>query len=80
MKIGILTFHQADSYGAVLQAYALQQTIKKLGADFKQQYNFATYQDFFKNSGYPDAEYILVDGKMPCAIAIITKEENIEHE
>ncbi len=33
MKIGILTFHHADSYGAVLQAYALQQTIKKLGAD-----------------------------------------------
>ena len=33
MKIGILTFHQTDSYGAVLQAYALQQTLKKLGAD-----------------------------------------------
>lgn len=33
MKIGILTFHNADSYGAVLQAYALQQTLAKLGAD-----------------------------------------------
>lgn len=33
MKIGILTFHEADSYGAVLQAYALQQTLKKLGAE-----------------------------------------------
>ncbi len=33
MKIGILTFHEADSYGAVLQAYALQQTLGKLGAD-----------------------------------------------
>lgn len=33
MKIGILTFHEADSYGAVLQAYALQQTLTKLGAD-----------------------------------------------
>ena len=33
MKIGILTFHEADSYGAVLQAYALQQTLRKLGAD-----------------------------------------------
>lgn len=33
MKIGILTFHNADSYGAVLQAYALQQTLGKLGAD-----------------------------------------------
>ena len=33
MKIGILTFHNADSYGAVLQAYALQKTLAKLGAD-----------------------------------------------
>lgn len=33
MKIGILTLHEADSYGAVLQAYALQRTLKKLGAD-----------------------------------------------
>lgn len=33
MKIGILTFHEADSYGAVLQAYALQQTLRKLGAE-----------------------------------------------
>lgn len=29
-KIGILTFHHAQSYGAVLQSYALQQTIKAL--------------------------------------------------
>lgn len=33
MKAGILTFHNADSYGAVLQAYALQQTLLQLGAD-----------------------------------------------
>ncbi|MBR3396448.1 MAG: polysaccharide pyruvyl transferase family protein [Lachnospiraceae bacterium] len=33
MKAGILTFHEADNYGAVMQAYALQQTLKKLGAD-----------------------------------------------
>ncbi len=46
---------------------------KKLGANFKQQFDFATYQKFFKEAGYPDAEYILVDGKMPCALAIITK-------
>ena len=33
MKAGILTFHEADNYGALMQAYALQQTLKKLGAD-----------------------------------------------
>lgn len=31
MKIGILTFHSAYNYGAVLQAYALQKTIESLG-------------------------------------------------
>lgn len=32
-KIGILTFHCAHNYGAVLQCYALQETLKKLGYD-----------------------------------------------
>lgn len=30
MKIGILTFYNADNYGAVLQCYALQEHLKKL--------------------------------------------------
>ncbi|MDO9594865.1 MAG: polysaccharide pyruvyl transferase family protein [Lutibacter sp.] len=30
MKVGILTFHKAKNYGAVLQAYALKTTLKKL--------------------------------------------------
>lgn len=33
MKIGILTFHRAINYGAVLQCYALQEIIKELGHD-----------------------------------------------
>ena len=32
-KTGILTFHRAINYGAVLQSYALQQTVASLGAD-----------------------------------------------
>ena len=35
MKIGILTFQNAVNYGAVLQTYALQNTVEKLGADAK---------------------------------------------
>lgn len=31
MKIGILTFHRACNYGAVLQCYAMQETLKALG-------------------------------------------------
>lgn len=33
MKIGILTFHCADNYGAVLQCYATQEFLKSLGHD-----------------------------------------------
>lgn len=31
MKVGILTFHASHNYGSMLQAYALQQTVLKLG-------------------------------------------------
>ena len=31
MKIGILTFYESDNYGTVLQAYALQNYLIKLG-------------------------------------------------
>lgn len=31
MRIGILTFHRAHNYGAVLQCYALQETLKRMG-------------------------------------------------
>lgn len=33
MKAGIMTFHQALNYGAVLQTYALQQALGSIGAD-----------------------------------------------
>ncbi|MFI3319816.1 MAG: polysaccharide pyruvyl transferase family protein [Rikenellaceae bacterium] len=34
-KIGILTFHRAHNYGAVLQCYALQEVLKNLGYDIE---------------------------------------------
>lgn len=33
LKIGLLTFHRAHNYGAVLQAYALMRTLQDLGHD-----------------------------------------------
>lgn len=43
MKIGILTFHRAHNYGAVLQCYALQEVLKSMGhnvsvIDYRQPY------------------------------------------
>lgn len=47
--------------------------LEKFGAGFKRQFNFETYRKFFEDAGYTDAEYIVVKGKMPCAIAVLTK-------
>ena len=33
MKIGIITFHSAHNYGAVLQAFALKEYLSKKGHD-----------------------------------------------
>lgn len=33
MKVGIITFHRAHNYGAVLQCYALQEVLKRMGHD-----------------------------------------------
>lgn len=48
MKIGIITFHWGTNYGGVLQAYALQEYIKKLGSEV-QIINYAphTFRDSF---------------------------------
>lgn len=46
--------------------------IEKAGAGFKCQFDYNTYKKFFEKGGYT-AEYMIVEGKMPCAIAIITK-------
>lgn len=52
------------------------QTLGKAGVDFKRQFSFDTYKQFFENAGYTNGEYILVDGRVPCAIAVLNKKNN----
>ena len=47
--------------------------ITLLGADFKRQFDLASYKKFFADMGYENVVYHVVDGRMPCAIAVITK-------
>ena len=49
--------------------------LEMLGVNFKRQFSLSTYRDFFAQIGYPDVEYKLVEGRMPCAIAIIKKQK-----
>ena len=45
--------------------------IELLGANFKRQFNFDSYKNFFADMGYSDVTYEVVDGRMPCVLAII---------
>lgn len=44
-----------------------------LGVNFKREFNFESYKQFFAKAGFNDVEYHVVEGRMPCAIAIIKK-------
>lgn len=48
-KIGILTFHAAHNYGAMLQAYALQTYLKGLGCEV----SIVNYRGFSQKKLYP---------------------------
>ena len=47
--------------------------VEFLGAEFKKQFDFDSYKSFFIEMGYDNVEFHVVDGRMPCAIAVITK-------
>ncbi len=56
MKIGILTFHCAHNFGAVLQAYATQEQLKKMGheveiIDYQPAYLRTRYKLFINKEG-----------------------------
>ncbi len=48
--------------------------LEMAGANFKRQYDLQSYRQFFADAGYEDVSYFVVDGRMPCAVAVITKE------
>ncbi len=54
--------------------HLLIRMLQTIGIDFKKQFDFAAYQEFFRAAGCRNVEYTLIDGKIPCAVAVITKE------
>ena len=51
----------------------LTRLLGKAGAKFKHQFDIESYQEFFRLAGYEDATFHVVEGRMPCAIAVIKK-------
>ncbi len=48
--------------------------IDALGADFRRQFDLESYKKFFADGGYRNVRYFVIDGRMPCAAAVITKD------
>ena len=47
--------------------------VGKAGADFKRQFTVENYSQFFKDAGYKDVQLTLAEGRIPCAVAVMTK-------
>ena len=70
MRIGIITFHRALNYGALLQAYALREALKACGAetsviDYRNPIieNMYSYPSLFQRKGLKSKmKYILQGG------------------
>ncbi len=47
--------------------------VGKAGADFKRQFTVESYRQFFLDAGYRDVQVTLAEGRIPCAVAVMTK-------
>ena len=76
-KIVIPTYMNQTERG---KTNGVSDVIGKAGADFKREFTLATYKQFFADAGYVDASYVLCEGRIPCAVAILQKgeEEKVE--
>ena len=45
----------------------------RAGADFKRQFTFSNYRSFFEAAGYGQIQTVNIPGRVPCAVAVITK-------
>ena len=50
--------------------------VGKAGADFKRQFTLDSYRQFFLDAGYGDVRITLADGRIPCAVAVMTKKRD----
>lgn len=69
-KIILPTYMNKNGKGKTSQ---FANAVGKAGADFKRQFTFDTYKQFIKEAGYTNVEYSWMEGKIPCAVAVIKK-------
>lgn len=70
-KIVIPTYVNKESKNSMIAAKLLSM----LGVNFKRQFSLDSYKEFFINHGIDVKEYRIVEGRMPCAFAIVENGE-----
>ena len=50
--------------------------ISKAGADFKKVFSYDEYKKFFADNGVKNADFLLIEGRVPCAVVVIVKTYN----
>lgn len=67
-KIILPTYINNEKKNAVIAAKLLS----IFGVEFKRQFSLASYKEFIASHNISQVEYSIVEGRMPCAFAIIT--------
>ena len=52
-------------------ASSFSKAVGTAGADFKSQFTFTSYRQFFEDAGFADGTYTMIEGRVPCAVAVI---------
>ena len=69
-KIIIPTYMNKDEKG---NTSGFAKRIGKAGANFKRQFTYDSYKVFFNELGYKNVEYKMINGRVPCCVALIKK-------
>ena len=70
-RLVIPTYMNRDKKG---KTSGFATAVGKAGADFKRQFTVQSYKQFFLDAGYGDVSIQLAEGRIPCAVAVMTKE------
>ena len=66
----IPTYMNKDQKG---ETSGFASVVGKAGTDFKRQFTVQSYKQFFLDAGYEDVRIMTAEGRIPCAVATMTK-------
>ena len=69
-RLVIPTYMNRDSRG---NTSGFASAVGRAGADFKRQFTVESYRQFFLDAGYGDVTVVLCEGRVPCAVAVMTR-------